>query len=541
MRLYLHGRSPPSVLLQRLENAKTQPITSVLLSGWDDEELLESMEQPMADFLRWKKGQLEEVTLQNCRGDLETLLTCIFQASPKHFILRFDKQENNGLTPSTLRGIQVGAITSDIREITIRGVTATPATMDSLCVSLPGLRNLRGISFQSQITLNDLDKQIPPSLFAKNAVEQVQQSMINLLLRVPYLQSLELTNCHIPDAVLVNLLKSVQFSHSRLTNLALRGNGIDKECLNVLGAWLGSKFCTLKSLDMSWQRLSGSGRSNGCLDDLESLADGIHTNKSLRTLRLSENKIFALDVKKLAKALSQNTTLQRLELRDCQIQSEGLKSLVHSLPKFHLKQLDLGGSQRLPGNKVKSAFFRALQKNFFLQDLILPGNVECERIDWVLEWNRAGRQVVVHQQLPLSVWPDLLARANRIGQESYLEPERHAATAIFQLLRDTGFSALESGSKVPNATSEEPISASNSFAENEEPTMKVSSLTSFKSGTQRIRSTTNPLGEVELEWRDELDSKPRATKAPLQPPPGFAPLANLGRIAQRQPFTSVHV
>jgi len=536
MRLFLHGRLTEFMLRQRLEQAATQPITSLLLSRWN----MDQPNLPVEDLLEFlvKGHDWEEVTLQNCQGNLQDLVATILRASPQKLVIRYDQQQPE-LPPSITAGLLQGASSgARLKDFQVVGVTMTAVALDSFRVAFchkneedptEGIA-LESLSFQCRFTLESLDKK-QTHLFGEDPTEadSVVREFLGLLDDLPHLRSLELDDCHIPDRYLAELLQAAAASsstnpcpHKRLTNLKLRGNRAQEETLRVLASWLVDEDCALRSLDLSWQRLPGSSTNCSPLTSLQALSFALENNSSLQKLVLSQNKLREKDFQGLCTALEENKSLRELEVMDCRISKAGFQYLAKSLPKMRLERLDLNGHQRVDGASLKSLFFGPLKENVYLFDLILPDGVESKSLAWLLEWNKAGRRILVEEEAPDALWPMVLERANRVGAESSgWQPERHSATAIYYLLREKGFeSVARVASRLKPVSSE---SSSSCCLENVKGDRSLARPTSYEttklSKHRSVQSITSLSGEVELALLDQEDreSAINASLADLEP------------------------
>jgi len=541
------------MLRQRLELATTQPITSLLLSGWNMEQPNLPIEE-LLDFLE-RGHDWEEVTLLNCKGNLQDLVATILRVSPKKLVIRYDKQQPE-LPPSITAGLIQGARGSTLKHFQVVGVTMTAVALDSFRIAFccmneedpTGGIGLESLSFQCRFTLDSLDRN-EVNLFGEDAdmADGVVREFLGFLDDLPHLRTLELDGCHIPDRHLAELMQAAAASSSanplpdqRLTTLKLRGNRAEEETLRVLASWLVDEDCALRTLDLSWQRLPGSPTNYSPLSSLQILSSALEHNRSLEKLMLSENKLRERDLRGLCLALEGNKSLLELEARDCRISQAGFQHLAKSLPKLCLRTLDINGHQRMEGASLKSLFFEPLTENVYLWDLVLPDGVESKSLGWLLEWNKAGRRILIEEAVPDALWPTILERANRVGEQSSgWQPERHSASAIYYLLREKGFESVARGASRAQHASETNDSTSSdsslvrSYQEDESgqrgllrPTINTTSLSKHRS----VRSIASKSGEVELALLDREDRDSTVTSSqtgleprssPPPPPPGL--------------------
>jgi hypothetical protein len=444
MRLFLHGRLTPAMLRTKLEQAPKLPITFLLLSSWDFDNIDGEITQLLIQYLQSRQPhELEEVSLHNCKGDQQEIVSATVNASPRCFTVRYDKQQTE-LPTSVATGLIQGSRGSRLERFQLRGVTLTASVVESFRLALPQIQSFHSLSINSHFTLVELDRKHVSILGRKcQDMDDVIYEVIRLVQELRSITCLDLENCHIPDSYLAELVRAVNKSH--LSTLKLRGNMAQQETMSVLCEWMISKDCPLKHLDLSWQRSLESGKSNCSpfVTQMPFLAKIILHNTSLKTLLISENRIQDADMKILCMALVQNKTLEDLDLKDCRISMGGFRRLAKSLHKFQLLRLNLNGIQQVEGSKLKSLFFAPLSQNVYLLDLVLP-SVESKSLAWLLEWNKAGRRVLVSKtELPPALWPLLLERADQVGQRaSDREPTRHSASAIYYLLREKGFGTV---------------------------------------------------------------------------------------------------
>lgn len=468
-RLYLHGRLGPLALSQRLEQARKRsiPPLSLLLSGWclnDDEKIVlpegdddvdsrlewNQMVTDLCTYLKELDAPIEEVTLQNCTGDLEKIVATILLTC-RNVTIRYDLQQSS-IPLSIAHGLINGCCgNARIRSLSLRGMTLTEPILKLLQSALPKYIALDSLSIHGKFLLRELEERKYVSILAGWMHSPFQPAstanrLAQMLQHMPNLQSLNLENCHIPDKSLAHLLEMAVHS-KRLTTLKLRGNLVQTFSMVVLQNYLKKERCPLKHLDLSWQRMPFSKRNCSILPDLPLLCYALTKNTSLRTLILSENQLLDPHIAKLAHVLEQNVTLKTLELVDCRISN--IHVLAKSLPKFHLQRLNLSDRYSPASSRQwKHLFLQSLSQNVYLYDLILPQQ-QSKRVEWLLEWNRAGRRILVEEDVPHSFWPLVLERADRIGRQQYAstnptKANQHGAAAIYCLLRERNASLISS-------------------------------------------------------------------------------------------------
>lgn len=419
MRLLLHGRLPASMLVNRLQETCSN-VTCLLLSGWtettfvsddlaeiDDNDMADTtsaeLGQALLDFMQSNSG-MDEIILQNCSGQfLKRLMVGILQSSPATLTIRYDKQQD---MPFEIAKGLIGTQTR-IEQLNLRGITLTPLVMEVLQLALPEyFRSLEALSVKGNILIQDVDRgvsilgSLDDDSSSYFAIEDSANRMTSLLLELPNLKCLELEYCHLEDTQLAQLLNAA-LSSSDIEIVKLRGNQCQENTMRVLTRHLTRKSCTVKTLDLTWQRLplptvskKNVYRPTTALEGMPLLAKALAINTSLRTLILSENKLREMDMDLLASSLESNKTLRRLELKDCRLKSDSIFFLARSLPKMHLQSLHIDGTQRMSQEEktLKAMFLAPLTNNSQLVDLSM--NCQSKSIEQRLALNRAttGRQ-----------------------------------------------------------------------------------------------------------------------------------------------------
>lgn len=134
--------------------------------------------------------------------------------------------------------------------------------------------------------------------------------------------------------------------HPNVTALDLRGNNIGAEGVKAIAELLRQPS-SLVSLSLEW---------NNAHQDLHSLSEALSTNTTLRSLDLRNNKLGPEAAVQLARSLGTNSTLSRLDLRWNEISLEGVQAFTCLLESKQsgLKELELSGN-KAPEEAVKQA------------------------------------------------------------------------------------------------------------------------------------------------------------------------------------------
>jgi hypothetical protein len=444
-----------------------------------------------------EQQQHREVILHNFSGRerLQQLIVLLMDTNSS-LTIRYDKQRK--LPIYIARGIQLGADTifgednendfCQLRSLTLKGMTFTPLTVNYLQMALPLLPNLKELTVHGKFTLIELDHHetsIAGRIGSKSMMHVVETLHRILRELAPQLKSLDLKCCHLPDKYLAHILEGLagsSMSAAAIETLKLNGNMAHEESQHVLcNQILSKRNCQLRHLDLSWQRLPFAKRNHSILN-ISMLSDVLadnNKNGTLKTLNLSDNRLLDEDVAQLAVAISRHPTIRSVRLQNCRITDQGFISLANTLPKCseNLKNIFLDGQQQIRDDAalVRKTIFQALSKNVYLRELALPYCCESKSIDWALELNRAGRRALLvpgvpddcpdpaiecticsapsfdsqnsSNQLPDTLWPTILERADRITRQEYYLNEMDsstskAASAMYLLLREKGYKSI---------------------------------------------------------------------------------------------------
>jgi Ran GTPase-activating protein (RanGAP) involved in mRNA processing and transport len=247
------------------------------------------------------------------------------------------------------------------------------------------------------------------------------------------IRRLDMEGGNLSDLQMSHIISALINRPSVLHSLNLRGNRCRAESLKALSQLL-LVADRLETLNLSWQRIQ-QGESL----DMHCVGLALNRNNSLKSLILSENKLYDETIHALSLALRKNKTIQNLELCDCQVTDRGAAELAHSMPKWeHLERLKLDGQQRLTPRGAK-LIIKALAYNMHLQDLVLPLNFNGSRtMQMYLHLNQGGRQLLRTGQVPTALWPLVLDRADRVVRRNSTcnrDADQQSAQVLYCLLR----------------------------------------------------------------------------------------------------------
>jgi hypothetical protein len=295
--------------------------------------------------------------------------------------------------------------------------------------------------------------------FAEGAITKLASG----LKRNKTLRKLTVSLCKVGDAELAQLVKALE-SHGSLEELSLSSNNGQQKTLAALGRMLGSSKCRLKELDFSsqgrdWEDGYQFEKLGGLLEILvDCFLKGDHC-LSLTRLDLSYNGLYEQDMEQLKLILELSTCkLERLNLVGNYIRNPGLAQLCNAIPKSMISFNVSGNHIYMQGEasnilRVFETHPRLLDDGLYWDSW--DSTKMGRKIQYFKDLNACGRVLIAndggHSPIPLSVWPIVLARANRklIGG-TWSQVKERTLNVIFHLLEgpaliqrkfDTGTSA----------------------------------------------------------------------------------------------------
>ncbi|KAL5506233.1 hypothetical protein EMCRGX_G007832 [Ephydatia muelleri] len=189
------------------------------------------------------------------------------------------------------------------------------------------------------------------------------------------LKKLDLYGCELQPEGLEQVMKGVQ-ANTKLEKLSLSRNIIDNKRASCLSMMLKGNT-TLKELDLRECGLEPEG--------LEEVMKGVEVNTKLETLYLSGNIIDNKRASCLGMMLKGNTTLKRLDLRECGLEPEGLEEVMKGVEvNTKLEKLSLSGN--IIDNKRASCLGMMLKENTTLKRLdLMECGLEPEGLEEVMK------------------------------------------------------------------------------------------------------------------------------------------------------------
>lgn len=284
------------------------------------------------------------------------------------------------------------------------------------------------------------------SNFSKSTIDSISRALSTNTT----LQSISFGGCNLDDQSLSQILKSVK-EHPTLAKLDLSRNFLAKsastKAVDAIAELLKSDDTKLESLDLSEQQSPGQmtvatdmGISTELREAegrhkiaLKNALDALSRNERLQRIDLSGNSGCFMDmenVKALTSCLVTNTALCHVDVSACHLNPEGICHLAQTcIPRCSktLKSLVLFASETSDNNRTKIddwsgavlSLKRGLQFNSTLESLgeldDIGINFELRSsLQYLMNENRGGRRALQTDDLPITIWPNVLARAARI-------------------------------------------------------------------------------------------------------------------------------
>jgi hypothetical protein len=228
--------------------------------------------------------------------------------------------------------------------------------------------------------------------------------LANGFIRATELKSLNLSSCHLEDSLLATILSCLQ-CHPSLRELNISFNNCHSEACESIGALL--RTSSIERLEMAQQFI---GRRK-CLD-INSISEAIPQNKSLKFLDLKENFLDSGHLENLLVALAENQTLVELDLSCTDISDDVLLCLTAKLHSTNIQKLSLLHNPFKNGERLVNA----AKDNHHLRQINVDASVGSrEMLYYYTGLNKARRDILTHDHVPLSLWPMILEKASNIS------------------------------------------------------------------------------------------------------------------------------
>jgi Ran GTPase-activating protein (RanGAP) involved in mRNA processing and transport len=240
-----------------------------------------------------------------------------------------------------------------------------------------------------------------------------------------HIETLDMGACYLPDRHVAQVVSAL-VGHPALKSLVLTLNSCRQRGTAAMADLLRGDRCRLQDLNLSHQK------DEYQKVPLESLADALRTNQTLKNLKLSRNRLLCCDIHSLLEALQVNSTLALLDLNNNSISDAGIQDIAKALPNMPgLKELYLVNNYIQSETTSSLALLHAMRKNQQLQVLEIKQSLSLAScIQYYAALNWGGRQIMTtDKHVPLGLWPVILERAQTTDRGFVHE-------ILFHLLRE---------------------------------------------------------------------------------------------------------
>jgi hypothetical protein len=354
----------------------------------------------MEQLSRWKR-----VELDYCEGDhVHAVISHIF----KHSNIQRLRIISSDLDSPTVHALGMGLQSRHhgLKELSLT-IDMPTETTRVLCQAINHHQGGAGSGSLLQTTTPLVSLDLSQCDFGCAGADDAIAVLCQGLQENTSLVCLKLENCRLDDDEVADLARSLRL-HPTLQELSLRMNYAEDESISAIADLL-RQTPALARLDL--------GQQNPGVLDLVVLAQALQVNQTLRRLNVKESYVFDAHMQALAETLAtQNSTLQELNLENCGLRDSGLAFFMERLSDFRgLTKLWLK-ENRFHNHKVDDDdVLLLLKRNRTLQILDLEDEILVPpMVRYHLCLNRGGRKFLTPNSVPLSLWPMLLARVNRL-------------------------------------------------------------------------------------------------------------------------------
>jgi Ran GTPase-activating protein (RanGAP) involved in mRNA processing and transport len=340
-----------------------------------------------------------EIEISDCEGNVDAIIG---------YLLAHDRVKELKLNGERIQQcfVELGSNTTSLKHLRITR-NWTPAILAHLTKALTENKHLETLDFRWSVFQGESIKTLSSGLEQNSNIK-----------------NLHFQGCGLEDEHISHIVTALQ-GHPALECLELNGN----KCQSLP---IAPRSSNLKKLDMGSQKSTSERRV-----DVSALIQALHSNTSLKCIKLAENNLNDEDAENLAAALAENDSLEELYLARNKITDEGIIKLAAQFSKMKgLKKLSIWGNPFGEEAGAK-ALLEGLKHNVELQDLELFRNYSVSSpILHHTRINRGGRKILKSDsnKIPLALWAHVLGRVN------HLSFPRHDDTAarsevLFHLLR----------------------------------------------------------------------------------------------------------
>jgi hypothetical protein len=360
----------------------------------------------------------DRFVLDKCSDYCDVTLVCAMVRAHRVHILGYSLINSN----VCLYALGMGLVRAkNLGELCLSTVDVTESTASALKLGLKGTDCLKILIFQRCRLSDQVIK-----LLAKGLEDNAT------------LRQLEVDRCHFThelqqDEGFTQILASMNH-HPSLINFKAVGIAWTPSSMQAFSALM--KRQQLKHLDLNccMETPNEPSESVYCPSLVVPIISSLPCNLSLQTLILSGNNLGDDMVGRLADTLTVNSTLQVLDLQHNRITDKGLGVLASCLPHMKLHTLLL--SQNLYSKEASEEILLSLLHNMTLQVLHLYTSLRVSRrITYYLNLNQAGRRLHASPSVPISLWPLVLARINRLWVIDIKRKEMRAS-GIYGMLQE---------------------------------------------------------------------------------------------------------
>lgn len=345
----------------------------------------------------------------DCSGHLDIVLSVALASLSWLQILtiEFDVNATTNSQCPVFHSLGVGLHGTTLRSLSLRQCAINSSAASSIEIGLAGNHTLKKIELHCcQFHDNDSLLAFSRGLKGLNTLTAARFDLVSF----PNSRQLN-------DKNVAHLIKCLENNKS-LVRLEVNRVKCHRQGLESLAILLDKT--TLRHLDISRQIF----REEEVMD-LSPLVSALGRTTTLDTLKLSFNRLSDYDLAFIAPPLAYNTSIRILDLSNNKIKNRGLEILCSRIPKMAvLEQIYLCYN---PFNEDGAeGLLKAITQNKVLKSVeINPDTKQYMAIRHHTDLNCAGtamlEQSSIIKRLPmkLSLWPLVLARANKLPEESY--------------------------------------------------------------------------------------------------------------------------
>ena len=383
----------------RQSKVKEKTVIQQLRAASDDESITElyfwkiEFSQRVVDEL-WKVFARDyriwnSIKVLHCTGNVDAVVRTIFHYECVLSLVLSGAETSPEALEAVNRGLEGNG---SIQTIRLRSVHFAEN-----CGHFEGLKQNNSL----------LELDLTGSHFSHGAVTQLADALGDNV----GLECVTFDQCFFNDGEMTEIIDSI-YDHPTIQHLNFGQNSAHSRALEAIADLLESEECALTSLNLSSQVLGEKEMLD--MTCLGRAVFALQSNTSLRSLDISGNNFPDDAVLALSTCLIVNSNLRTLNVNDSHISEEGIKLFAKNVPNFKgLKVLNIAGNEVT--ENAAECLVKGLGYNRVLESL---GPIEeCAQqshlIEHFLDLNMAGRRAM-QIDIPLAVWPNLLARAGHM-------------------------------------------------------------------------------------------------------------------------------